>query len=363
MNERRDFDPDWVSPPGATISAILSRKGVTHSALAKTLQLGESAYWELIHGDVAIDADLAARIAAVVGSTAKFWLGRSKQYMDSLPIAAYKLQREVKFPLVDMRKLGWIPKTAASEYDSATAAAKFMGVRSLNEFEEKYGSLEEALAYRRSSTFDMEIGAVAAWYRAAEVQVDAESLCVWDSVGFRECLKEARGYSLLRDPGEFVPKLRSLFRGCGVALCIAQAPPGCPVSGAARMLDGRGMIALSSRHLVDDHFWFSLFHEAGHLLLHGDRISIEVDQASGVGPAEEEEANQFALDLLIPEAQRDEVNRVPLTKFAIARVARAIGIAPGIVVGQLQYSRRLRFNQMNLLKTRYRWTGSTLGRV
>jgi Zn-dependent peptidase ImmA (M78 family) len=107
------------------------------------------------------------------------------------------------------------------------------------------------------------------------------------------------------------------------------------------------------RYLSDDQFWFSVFHEAGHLLKHPRRLF--VDAPSMPFNREEEEVNRFAADVLVPAEHRPEMMKLPVNGRAVMRFARKIGIAPGIVVGQLQHAGRLKRQQLNNLKRRYRW--------
>lgn len=121
--------------------------------------------------------------------------------------------------------------------------------------------------------------------------------------------------------------------------------------------NGNPAILLSFRHLSDDHFWFTFFHEAAHVALHGtEHIDIEgADPSPFDAPNQEEEANQFAQDILVPEKFRDELfNAIP-TRAHARRVARLTGVTPGIIVGQLQKSGALQPHQFNDLKRRYRW--------
>ena len=71
--------------------------------------------------------------------------------------------------------------------------------------------------------------------------------------------------------------------------------------------------------------------------------------------AEEEEANVFAADTLIPPEYRAELDRLKPQGVPVMRFAREVGISPGIVVGQLQHQGRIGFDQLNNLKRRYEW--------
>jgi Zn-dependent peptidase ImmA (M78 family) len=111
---------------------------------------------------------------------------------------------------------------------------------------------------------------------------------------------------------------------------------------------------LSFRHLSDDHFWFTFFHEAGHLLLHGERgVFLEGDDTPSNG--EEEEANKFAACILVPPEFQSSFLNLRADARTVIRFAMRAGIAPGIVVGQLQHLDHLRHNQLNRLKRYYVW--------
>jgi len=95
-------------------------------------------------------------------------------------------------------------------------------------------------------------------------------------------------------------------------------------------------------------------HEAGHILLHGKReVFVE---SQGAESQEEDEANRFAADHLIPaEEFRQFREQAPFTSTRIKSFASMLGIAPGIVVGRLQHERLITFKEFNQLKRRFVW--------
>ncbi|MCV7072838.1 ImmA/IrrE family metallo-endopeptidase, partial [Mycobacterium rufum] len=60
----------------------------------------------------------------------------------------------------------------------------------------------------------------------------------------------------------------------------------------------RAVIALSDRYKTEDQFWFSFFHEAGHVLLHSKKETF-IDDGSESDDIEDA-ANRFAANTLIP---------------------------------------------------------------
>jgi hypothetical protein len=167
-------------------------------------------------------------------------------------------------------------------------------------------------------------------------------------------LEQAR--VLTREPPEvFQPALVAACASAGVAVVFVPELPKTGVSGATRWLTAdKALIQLSLRYKSDDQLWFTFFHEAGHVLLHGKRdVFIEGD---AMDDAKEQEANRFAADHLIPPvALRRLLMGGRPTLAQIETFAQEIGIAPGIVVGRLQKERVLEHRIGNGLKRRLCW--------
>ena len=89
-----------------------------------------------------------------------------------------------------------------------------------------------------------------------------------------------------------------LCNRAGVALALVEPFRKTALSGAAWWLSpSAAIIELSARHKSDDHLWFSLFHEAAHLVLHSKK-AVFVDGPDGGGEELKAEANRWAADFL-----------------------------------------------------------------
>jgi Zn-dependent peptidase ImmA (M78 family) len=112
------------------------------------------------------------------------------------------------------------------------------------------------------------------------------------------------------------------------------------------------MIQLSLRYKTNDQFWFTFFHQAGHILLGGKKEAfIDLDHEKGEAEAA---ADRFAANLLIPPGKASELSKLQSTQ-AVKSFAESIGIAPGIVVGRLQHDEIIGYDQLNGLKVRFQW--------
>jgi hypothetical protein len=151
-------------------------------------------------------------------------------------------------------------------------------------------------------------------------------------------------------------ELPRLCARVGVAVTIVADLPRTRVCGATRWLgSGKALIQLSLRYKTDDQFWFTFFHEAGHILLHGKR-AVFLDEESYIDDPREDEASRFAANLLIPPANLrhllEQREHGSFSAEMIVKFADEIGIAPGIVVGRLQHDALLPKAHMNKLKQR-----------
>lgn len=132
--------------------------------------------------------------------------------------------------------------------------------------------------------------------------------------------------------------------------------PKCRAYGATRWVSPiKAIIQLSLRSRSDDHFWFTFFHEAGHLLLHGKRLTFVEGGRNGKSE-EEEQADRYAADFLVPpgslEPLRSVGERQRVSEAQVRGVASSLGIAPGIVVGRLQHDKWLLPSHLNGLKVK-----------
>jgi HTH-type transcriptional regulator / antitoxin HigA len=81
---KEQFSPDWVSPPGETITDILQECNMSKGEFAE--KMGESIEFidSLLIGQSIITDEIANKLENVLGSTSSFWLNRELQYRDKL---------------------------------------------------------------------------------------------------------------------------------------------------------------------------------------------------------------------------------------------------------------------------------------
>lgn len=273
-----------------------------------------------------------------------------------------------KFPLKEMKRLKFSLPTAAT---AAEVVLGFFNVATPEVWQAVWQGT--GIAFRQTRVFDARKEAVAAWVREAEIIASQIPLADFSEAKLRGSLDELR--RLTREKTEVgLDKAQAICAKAGVAVVLVPELPGTRVSGCAKWLDEKhAMVGLTLRYKSDDQLWFTFFHEVGHILLHRDRQSCVVDNAAdhmGDGVVDpdmanyEQEADQFATDMLIPPHDLAKLLRhkkEDLTNEVIRDFAKSIGIGPGIVVGRLQHDKVLDPWQGNDFKQKLDWSFVTEG--
>lgn len=355
MSRTQGFRPDWASPPGDTIVDILQQYSLTETEFAKKIGKTLKDTKDLLQGRTTITIAVARKLEIVLGASVEFWMSRDYQYRQDIA-RLHEVDEEWlgELPVNDMIKFGWLSPTPKPS-DEMAACLHFFQMPNVNAWREAYSRLQQMAAFRTSPSLDSRPAAVAVWLRQGEIEAETIDCRPWDAKQFQDTLSHLRTLTREKDPSRFFPELQKCCADCGVAVAIVRSPSGCRASGATRFLThNKALLQLSFRHLSDDHFWFTFFHEAGHLLLHGEK-GFFLEGTDAPSTTEEKEANKFAADTLVPTEFQPMLFGLRADARKIIRFAMQIGVSPGIVVGQLQHAGKIKYGQMNSLKRRFKW--------
>ncbi len=350
-----EFRPDYAVHPGEVLGERLAAYGMSQTELAERMGMSTKTLSLILNGKAPVTPETAVQLERVLGVSARLWTGldtnhRLWQARKQAAAQLDSLQEWVRqFPYADMMKRGLVADTRDTA-ERADSLLRFFGVGSVESWHRQYEQIE--VAFRRSQSFESSFAATTAWLRLGELRAREKDCSPFEERAVTRTLAEARGMTLEAVDEKHVRALQNLCCDCGIALVFAAEFKGTHVSGAAKWLQpDKAMLSLSLRHMTDDHFWFSLYHEAGHLL-HDSKKKVYVDDEKTLtGCTTEERANRFACDMLIPpRAYKQFIDEWDGSAKAITAFAEEIGLGPGIIVGRLQHEGRLPFNRFNHLK-------------
>lgn len=362
------FAPDWVSPPGESILDMAEERGWTQAELAERLGYTEKHVSQLMNGKVPVSVDAALRLERVLGSTLDFWLNLEANYQKHK--ARHEAERRNaswvswldELPIKELMAYGALPKLrndAKHQPALVDACLRFFGVASPDEWRSHYVGME--VAFRRSRKAQSDIGAISAWLRLGEQQVEKQDGSKYDKARFEKALGAIRKLTI-EPPEIFEPEIRRQLAEAGVALVLIPAIPRAHVSGVARWFGpSRPMMQLSLYGKTNDKFWFTFFHEAAHILLHAntkdERKSVFLDDptVSHSTDPQEHEANQWAGNFLIPDSHSHILPSLR-SKTSVEDFAHQIGLHPGIVVGRLQHDGYIPPDWMNNMKASFQFS-------
>ena len=263
------------------------------------------------------------------------------------------------FPLPAMRKFGWITscniKKAEEKIAQTRELLSFFGIATFDQLKE-IKSL--APVWRKAQGKEACQYALAAWVQQGMRLAQAITAKPFDPVGLRAQIATLRSFTR-QDPEDFESALVELCARHGVAVTFVPHLPKSYVNGAAYWLGDKTVIQLSLRFKWADIFWFSFFHELGHVLLHlktRKNTFIDNEGDSRNSDVMEAEANQFAANTLIPERDYTKLlSRNYRDPKVVQQFADDIGISAGIAVGRLQFDDHLHPSQLIELKTQFEW--------
>lgn len=363
MGDRRDleFRPDYAVPPGRTLLETIEEHGMSQAELASRTGRPLKTINEIIKGKAAITPTTALQLERALGVPARLWNNLETNYREAL--ARIEEQRHLDagiawlngIPVRALVREG-VVRDLPNKADMLAELLNFFGVGSPSSWERVWS--RQKAAFRRSLAFEISPGSVAAWLRIGELTAQKITCSPFARNRFRAALTALRRLTV-EPPEVFQPQLERLCAEAGVAVVFVSELPKTRVSGATRWLtSNKALIQLSLRYKTDDHLWFTFFHEAGHILLHGKRdIFLE---GNGADDIKEQEANRFAANILIPPTEfQTFLKKGEMTGTAIQRFATQLRIAPGIVVGRLQHEDILPYSHCNDLRRRFVLVTST----
>ena len=193
----------------------------------------------------------------------------------------------------------------------------------------------------------------------AMVQIATNKALKIDAPKFnKRKFEEAARYALTltRNHEEFYPLIRKAFLEAGVIFVILPKIVGSKTNGATKKVGDNIMLMVNDRILKADSFWFTLFHEIGHIINGDYGISFEKETGE-----QEDAADKFAEDSLIPSEQYHEfIECAQFDLQSIWQFANTIDRDPGIVLWRLQNDKKVDFNDWTMKPLRHKYKVKTV---
>ncbi len=347
------YYPESVTHPSEFLIEILEEQQMGAKEFAVKTGKPEKTISAVLKGRSAITPEMAILFEQVLKVPAHFWIESQKNYDEYKARLDYQENIESAkdwintFPYAKMASLGWVAKTRKIE-DKVINIFNYFGVASQKGFEDYYFNQKTQVAFRISLKNQENALAIASWLRHGELQAQKKTVSRYSATQLKEALPKIKDL-MVAQPNNFFSKLQSICSLAGVKVVYTPCLPKAPIYGSTRWIGNSPLIQLSGRYKRNDIFWFTFFHEIGHILLHGKKyISIENIAIEGEVKEYEQEADEFAANWLLSTVQESEIlENAELYEDDIIMYAEKFGTHPACIIGRLQHLRKIDFGMGN----------------
>ncbi|MBM3701007.1 MAG: HigA family addiction module antidote protein [Actinobacteria bacterium] len=341
------YRPDFAVAPGYTLAETIETKNISQKELSERTGLTRKTINLIIQGKAHITPDTAYKFENVLGMPAGFWINLENNYQETLKRLELEEQAGNEKWILDevdynqLVKLGWIDK-ACSKNDKVINLWKYFEVSSIKNLKSVYPGLLRKSCYGNASNY-----AVMAWItRGLKIakQIKTEP---YDKDKLKSLIPILRNLSQKKD---FYEELVKRCAEAGISFVALPHLNRTFIQGATRWISPeKALLLLSIRYRWLDIFWFSFFHELGHILMHSKKeLFIECENDNG---QLEKEADDFAANTLIDlKKYALFVDKMYYTRESIVGFSAEIGVHPSIVVGRLAHDKKIHYSKFSDLR-------------
>ncbi len=350
---------DLLIHPGETLKELLEDKGMSQKELSIRTGFTEKHISTVIHGNKGISNNFAKNLGYVFDIEASFWCNLQSEY-DQEVIRFNELNNISKEEIGILTNLKqiieyFIEKSMLTEDDNRSAIVmklrKILGISNLANIPQ----LSMQGAFRASASNAVDPYVMCAWQKICELKLHNMNVeKTLDTDMLKSYIPQIKRL-IFKEPNSMREELKKIFADCGIAFNIVRHFKGAPVQGFIKKTDeGKMLLCLTIRQSFADIFWFTLFHEIGHIL-NGDVKSFFFDFDFKKDEIEKR-ADEFASNVLISKATIERfLKKSDFSLEAIKLLAAKEDIPLFIIIGRLQKEGVIDYSKYSEFKIRYKW--------
>lgn len=348
---------DLIIHPGETIADILAERNISQKELATQTGVTCAYISSIISGKKGISPNFAMALEYALGVPKSFWLN---------------LQSNYEAEILELNELSTITSEEYSVLGQLKEVAKYLKIDTKPSADNAILELRKALqisnisnlervlpcgAFRTSTKASVSPIILGAWLRVCQIEGEKQRIYTSFNPENIDSLVSALKEVIKDSPSNYQERLRELFSRYGIKFSIIANFRGAPVQGyISKDSDGIYQMALTTRGSTADIFWFTLFHELGHIV-NGDlsRTGRYIDASHAENDAKERKADLFAQNTLLdPLAYSDFIKEKDFSIQSISTFAKSQCVTPCIVIGRLQKEGHIPYSWYSSYKTPYK---------
>lgn len=350
---------DFIIHPGETIKESLEERQMTQEELAIRTGFSPKHISEVVNGKKGISPSFAKSLEYVFGVPVSFWINLQGIY--DKEILEYKEQKEIDENEVSIVKtLKTLIKYAEKQNlmtktdNEILQIIELRNICNVNNLTYIKNLFTSQVAFRKSQIVETNVYVLYVWLRICELIAEKNNI---DNEYNEEKLKANISNiknCMFLEINEAIKELQRIFAECGIIFQVVQNFTGAPVQGFIKKNNNKIILSMTIRGAFADIFWFSLFHEIGHLL-NGDIVNSSFVDFADSKSDMEDKADRYARKTLINEEDYNKfIEQGNLTENLIISFAKEQKVQPFIVVGRIQRDTN-NYRIFSKLRMRYKW--------
>ncbi|MEG1705161.1 MAG: helix-turn-helix domain-containing protein [Clostridia bacterium] len=294
---------DFIIHPSETLKEILEEKQMKQEELAIRTGYSAKHISEVVNGKKGISPLFAKSLEYVFGIPATFWINLQGIYDKEM--LEYKEQQEidenevniVKY-LKDLIKYAENNEIMCKTKDKISQIIELRNICNVNNLTYINNLFTNQFAFRKSEKIVTNIYILYVWLRICELKSQKNKIDNnYDEEKLKNNIQNIKNCMFL-EINACIKELEKIFEECGIIFQVVKNFAGAPVQGFIKKIDNKILLSMTIRGAFADVFWFTLFHEIGHLLNNDIVNNNYVDFMESKSTAEDE-ADKFAKNILI----------------------------------------------------------------
>ena len=347
MSNYIEYNDKIAFHPGYYLKEIVEASGLTQADFARRMDTTPKNLSILLKGEQAISLDMAMKLSRMLGTSVEYWLNLQKNY--EMLVAEFKLQEELQkekeiFKFIDYSyfcKYFGMPELPRKTELQIEKVRSFLGIATLKVLQEKNLSVNFR-SYSEKLSLSNIINSNIMVQIAINIAVKTTGP-IYNKKKFEQVIQKILSFTCQQD--NLVELLQKEFLQAGVIFVALPNLKNSGINGATKKIGNNVMLMVNDRRGYADTFWFSLYHEIGHIM-NGD-YQITFKEKNEV----ENNADSYAENMLVPEIEfKRFIGENKFDENSIRSFAEKIDRDPGIVLGRLQKEKKVAFNNQELSK-------------
>ncbi len=296
---------DFIIHPGETIKEILEERNMKQEELAIRTEFSPKHISEVVNGKKGISPSFAKSLEYVLGIPTSFWINLQGIY--DKEILEYKEQEEIDEnevniinslkPLINYAEnMGIMTKTK----NVISQIIELRNICNVNNLTYINSLVTSQVAFKKSQTIETNVYVLYVWLRICELIAQKSNIVnEYNEEKLKANIENIKKCMFI-DINKSIEKLKRIFAKCGITFQVVKNFQGAPVQGFIKKIDNRIILSMTIRRSFADEFWFTLFHEIGHIL-NGDILNTQFIDYADSKSNMEDKADKFASNTLINE--------------------------------------------------------------